>query len=168
MSGFKAVAAAGLLVLAGCDRLGFGAPAGNQVSANQVNAVAEANQSGGKDPATGTPAASAGVTTSRSLAGLNGNSPTGGKDPTGLAGAVDPALLVGSWTDDGDCSREIVIRSDGTFRHFNGGEGEWQLDGDVLTFSGNEGSITLRVQSLDQQALVAANPDGTLGRSTRC
>jgi hypothetical protein len=168
-------AAAALIGLAGCDMvpLPFG---GNQSAAtNQANAAAEANQAqatGGKDPASGgAQTADAGVTTSRSLAGLTGAQGAGGKDPAAIqagAGGATAAMLIGSWADDGDCSQELTFYEDGTFRSFTGGTGEWRLDGDTLTLSGDGGSLALQLQSIDRNEMVAVNPQGQVGRSIRC
>ena len=162
------LAAAALLALAGCDRLGLGSGGEATVSGNIDN--------GTSVPAVpAAPAASpadAGVTTSRSFAGFNGNS-GGGKDPAaavpaGAPGGARPELLVGRWSDDGDCKRDVEFRRDGTFRSYTGGEGTWALAGDVLTMTGGAGTFRLRLQSVAPDAMVTVNEQGTVGRSARC
>ena len=167
----KAWLVAGFAVaLGGCDYVSFGV-GGNDSNSAAANAAAPAN--GQASAADGTPAG-AGVTTSRSLAGLGvGNAGTGGKDPSAGAtpagaSAIDPQLLVGRWTDDGDCKRDIEFRPDGTFLSYTGGEGSWALSGDVLTLSGANGSFELRLQSLDDDTMTTLNAQGAVGRSTRC
>ena len=164
-------AAAMLLALAGCDRLGLGGGAGGEetVSGAIANGGAAAPAAAGPSNQV---AADAGVTTSRSFAGLGGNS-GGGKDPAAAAPAATPAsvrpeLLVGRWTDDGDCKRDVEFRADGSFRSHNGGEGRWALAGDLLTLTGAAGSFRLRLQSVSPEAMVTVNDQGTIGRSTRC
>lgn len=156
-------------MMGGCDYVNFSV-GGDEANSAAGNAAAPANA---QASAGGTPAG-AGVTTSRSLAGLGvGNAGTGGKDPSAgatPAGAsgIDPELLVGRWTDDGDCKRDIEFRPDGTFRSYTGGEGSWELAGDVLTLTGVNGSFELRLQSLDDDTMMTLNPQGARGRSTRC
>lgn len=156
--------------LGGCDYVNFSV-GGNDSNAAAANAAAPANAQASAQG--GTPA-NAGLTNSRSLAGLGvGNAGTGGKDPSAGAtpagaGAIDPQLLVGRWTDDGDCKRDIEFRPDGTFRSYTGGEGSWELSGDVLTLTGVNGSFELRLQSLDPDTMMTVNPQGQQGRSTRC
>jgi hypothetical protein len=156
------------LALGACDYVDFSV-GGNDSNSAAANAAAGA----GNAQASTTPA-DAGVTTSRSLAGLGvGNAGAGGKDPAdgatpAGAATVDPQQLVGRWTDDGNCKRDIEFRPDGTFRSFTGGEGRWEVSGDVLTLSGVNGNFELRLQSLDPDTMTTVNPQGQLGRSTRC
>lgn len=167
------VGSVALLALGGCDyvNLGFG---GNEVEGNQANiSVALTNQAG--DAAGGKPggpeggqAADAGVTSSRSLQGLaNGGKPGAGG---GLgAGGIEPGILVGTWSDNGDCNNpQVEFLADGSFRSFNGGGGQWQLDGSTLTLSGDGGTATMQLQSFDGRVLTALDPNGQPSRSTRC
>lgn len=171
------LATAAMLTLGGCNFAQL--VGGNTVEANQATAATnQAAPLGDKPGQQGQQGqnppqfASAGVTTSRSLQPGGGQ---GGKDP-GAAGqglgpgaGIDPGVLVGSWSDSGDCNNpQVEFLSDGSFRAFNGGGGEWQLDGDALTLSGDGGTITLHVRSFDGRVLVAANPNGQLSSSTRC
>ncbi|HWT11143.1 MAG TPA: hypothetical protein VN231_00145 [Allosphingosinicella sp.] len=169
------VGAAALLALGGCDRLGMAGGADeDRISGNIVGGGAAP---GTAAPATATAQGDAGVTTSRSFAGLGGGKAgaPGGKDPaaaaavpTASAGGVPPARLVGRWTDDGDCKHDVEFRPDGTFRSYTGGEGRWALAGDLLTLTGGGGTFRLRLQSVGDDAMMTVNEQGTLGRSTRC
>lgn len=152
---FATTAAAGamLMSLAACDQLGIGQMGGDNATANSaVNGAADAD----KD-ATGGNAAEA----------------AGGKDDAGAPGAatLDRAFLVGRWTDDGNCSTTgptvAEFRSDGRFVAANGTGGLWNLAGDRLTLTGSS-TLTLQVVPIDQNTMTVVNPDGSLGRSTRC
>ena len=162
-----AALAAGTAAVGGCDFAGFGGGGGEANGA----AAANANAAGANTQLASSAPTDAGVTTSRSLAGLGGGD--GGKDPNAGAtaassGSVDPQLLIGRWTDDGDCKRDIEFRPDGTFRSYTGGEGQWNLNGDVLTLSGQGGTFQLRLQALDGDTMMTVNQQGNPGRSTRC
>ncbi|HEV2865720.1 MAG TPA: hypothetical protein VGX37_04340 [Allosphingosinicella sp.] len=169
----RAVILAGglLLALAGCDYVSFGSGGKDNSSA-----AAGSNASAAKSAAAqGGAPADAGLTSSRSLAGLNaGNAgnPAAGKDPmsisAGSQASIDPSALVGRWSDDAECKQEIELRSDGTFRSFTGGEGNWALSGDVLTLTGPNGAFQLRLQSATPEALTTINDQGQVGRSIRC
>jgi hypothetical protein len=145
---FAALAA--MLALTACDRLGFGGGGAANSSANAStnsadasNATAPAASSGGKDLAAGaTPASSGGVT-------------------------LDRAYVVGSWTDNGDCSVAAEFGEDGRFTANNGTGGLWNLQGDRLTMTGSS-TLTLQIVPIDQNTMNVVNPDGSLGRSTRC
>jgi hypothetical protein len=161
------LAAAALVALSGCNQLsgifGGGADA-NEAQANNLS-------SGGKDPAPGNVQVSdAGITSSRSFQPPTGApaAPDGGKVPT--AGQVfDASLMIGRWGDFGDCTKNVIdFQPNGVFRTANGGEGSWALEGNRLTFSGNQGTITVTVQSLDANGLTAVQADGSVGRSQRC
>ena len=160
------LAATALIALPGCNQLS-GVFGGADADANQ--AQANTTSSGGKDPAPGNvQVADAGITSSRSFQPPAAPAAAGGKDPN--AGPVfDSRLLVGRWGDFGDCTKNVIdFLPNGVFRTAAGGEGRWTLEGDRLTFSGNQGTITLTLQSLDANGLTAAQPDGTVGRSQRC
>lgn len=151
-------AAAALVTLAGCDRI-RGGTAGNAANgsgnaSNSSKAGEGANQAQGADAAGGK---------------LN----EGGGAVPAASGAVqlDRAFLMGRWTDDGDCSPDastlIEFTQDGRFLAANGGTGLWNLDGDELTMTGRE-TATIRLVPIDQNTMTVVNPDGSLGRSTRC
>jgi hypothetical protein len=82
---------------------------------------------------------------------------------------LTPAFLVGRWTDNGDCARYVIFRSDGTFRSYGGGEGTWRLVRDRLTLTSRGGRpAILRATVLAQGRIAIVNPDGTRGVSQRC
>lgn len=96
-------------------------------------------------------------------------SASGAVDTSTRAGdAPAPAMLVGRWGDNGDCSRDIVFSADGTFRSYTGGSGSWRLDGDIMTMTGEAGTFQVRVSILNGNQLLIGNPDGTIGISQRC
>jgi hypothetical protein len=92
--------------------------------------------------------------------------PSGATQQTGEA--PTPAMLVGRWGDNGDCTKDIVFSGDGTFRSYTGGSGNWSLNGDVMTMSGAAGTFQVRVSILNGNQLLIGNPDGTIGISQRC
>lgn len=93
----------------------------------------------------------------------------GGEDDGGdaPAPALDRAYVIGRWTDDQDCSNAVDFVEDGRFVASNGNEGLWLLVGDRLTMRGGS-SLTLRIVPVDRDTMTVVNPDGALGRSTRC
>lgn len=159
---------AALLALAGCDRL---FPQADNGSADGGDVRNEARSPSGNDQI-----ADAGVTRSRSLAGLTGagnaeQAGLGGKEPTAIqAGAQSfpPEMLLGAWSDDGNCKQAIEFLADGSFRSYNGEGGSWTLAGDLLTLEGAGGRYQLRIQAIDGGRVVTLNPDGSTGQSTRC
>ncbi len=160
---FAIAVASAALALGGCNLLPGSQTAANDNAAN-ASGNAATNQAGGsKDPVQ---VADAGLINSRSLQAMSGSS--GGKDPAAGGAAVPAAMLIGRWTDDGDCSHDTLIRPDGTFRAVNGGEGQWQLEGDELTMAGDQASVTVRIQFADPNTLNVYHPNGSTGRSTRC
>jgi hypothetical protein len=84
------------------------------------------------------------------------------------AAAITPARLLGRWGDNGDCSKDVIFRGDGTFRAFTGGEGSWRLAGERLTMTGDSGSFVLIVRLIGRNRLRIVNPDGSIGISQRC
>lgn len=84
------------------------------------------------------------------------------------AEAPTPAMLVGRWGDNGDCTKDIIFSADGTFRSYTGGSGNWSLDGDVMTMSGAAGTFQVQVSILNGNQLLIGNPNGTIGISQRC
>jgi hypothetical protein len=92
-----------------------------------------------------------------------------GRSRTGpAAAAITPTRLLGRWGDNGDCSKDVVFRGDGTFRSFNGGEGSWRLAGERLTMAGASGTFVLIVRLIGRDRLRITNPDGSIGLSQRC
>jgi len=89
--------------------------------------------------------------------------------PAARAAAVlTPARLVGRWGDNGDCSKDVIFRGDGTFRSYTGGEGSWRLVGERLTMSGRNGPTVLIVRLVAPNRIRIANPDRSVGFSQRC
>ena len=87
--------------------------------------------------------------------------------PAAAAPAVDRALMIGRWTDNGDCSVATDFAEDGQFRTSSGAGGQWTLAGDRLTLSG-ETTLTVQVIAIDRNTIELVNSDGSRGRSTRC
>ena len=82
--------------------------------------------------------------------------------------AVTADFLIGRWGDNGDCSKDVVLRADGTFSSYTGGSGRWTLDGDRLIMTGANGEFVVRVERDENDRLIVTNPDGSVGRSQRC
>jgi hypothetical protein len=160
-------AAAALLGLAACDRLGPGAGSASNDKARGA-------------PADKGHAASRTVTAAGAMNATNGGLASAQQ---GLAGnpnviptssnlalpAVDRAFLIGRWTDARNCDQAGQFAADGRYTNAAGVGAAWTLDGDRLTvtFAGAS-PRTLRVSALDQNTLNVVNPDGSIGRSTRC
>ncbi len=87
-----------------------------------------------------------------------------GTSPAG----IDAGLVVGRWTDTGDCAAALEYTADGRVVAPDGSTGLWQLNGDQLTVTGPNGSQTVRITSIDQSAAYAVNPDGSVIASQRC
>ena len=82
--------------------------------------------------------------------------------------AVTAEFLIGRWGDNGDCTKDVVLRADGTFNSYTGGSGRWSLDGDRLIMTGANGEFVVRVERDEDGRLIVTNPDGSVGRSQRC
>lgn len=150
-------AAAAVLALGACDRLGIGGGnAASNASANASTNASEENKDGGGGNA-------------QADAGIGGKDPaSGGAIPAGAGGVnLDRAYVMGRWTDDGDCAAAVEFMEDGRFVASNGNEGLWHLAGDRLTMQG-ERALVLQIVPIDQNTMNVVNPDGSLGRSTRC
>ena len=78
------------------------------------------------------------------------------------------ALLIGKWTDAGDCAAATDIRSDGSFASTAAGEGRWELSNEYLTLTGSRATVELAVQEIDGGTMTTINPMGRIGRWTRC
>ena len=164
-----ALLAVSALALTGCDKMPFGG--GGTVEAN--GSVAGTNAA-----STSNAASDAGVTSSRSLAGLGGSeggSPDGGKDPAAASaipasasqGGIDPRL-VGRWSDNGSCNDISELRADGTFVANNGVTTRWSVVGDYIVFSTKERTIRLHIESVEPNRIVTTNEQGQSGPSIRC
>ena len=160
------LAATALLSLTACDFL-----QGDKVEANGSAVVA--NASAGNASAAATPS-DAGLTSSRSLAGLAGPANDGGgKDPEAAIeagasqGVIDPRL-VGRWSDSGDCKDAVELRPDGTFMTQAQLVGRWQVEGNQLVFSGNGNEVRLRLDSVQPNRIVNTDASGHTGQTIRC
>ena len=152
-------AAAAALGLAAC-----GVPVQNyEVEENMVeengsdaNVAAEANAiEAGKDPADA-------ETNAQEAA-------PGGPSATASSPAAEiRALLIGKWTDGGNCAAGTEFRDDGTFTSADAGTGRWEQSNEYLTLTGNRATVELAVQEIDRTDMLTINPQGRLGRWTRC
>lgn len=79
---------------------------------------------------------------------------------------AEAALLVGTWTDNGDCGSTITFHSDGRFVVPTGG-GRWTLVGEQLSFIG-QSTVSARVRAVGNNRILLIHPNGTLGQSMRC
>jgi hypothetical protein len=78
------------------------------------------------------------------------------------------AAFAGRWTDTGDCNVATLLAEDGTFVAPNGAQGNWDVQGSQLTFSGPNGTATLSVVLDAPNAMTVTTADGNTSRSTRC
>jgi hypothetical protein len=160
-------AAAALLGLAACDRLG---PGGGS-AANDKAKAAPADKARSAGPAAGKAAGAAagGGGLAPAQQGLAGNPNVIPTSSTLALPAVDRAFLIGRWTDARDCDAAGEFAADGRYTNAAGVAATWALDGDRLTMTfGGAAPRILRVSALDQNNLRVVNPDGQIGRSTRC
>ena len=162
------LAVTAMLTLAACDQLPF-----LQGDKSEGNAAAETNGSAAGNASAAAAPASAGVTSSRSLAGLSGGGADGGKDPAtaiqagASQGTLDPRL-VGRWSDTGDCKDAVDLRADGTFLAQNGGNGRWRVDGNNLVFFDEDQVVELQIEAIEPDRIVTTSAEGQTGPSIRC
>jgi len=156
-----AAAAAALVALAGCDRLGGGGGA----NAGKANEAAGNEAAGGKDGG-GNAAAPAAEAADAAGGKLNEG---GGAIAASANGIVlDRTYLIGRWTNYGeDCSKATELTADARYLPPSGGEALWNLDGDRLTITGDR-TVRMRIVPVDQNTITVVNEDGSLGRSIRC
>lgn len=83
-------------------------------------------------------------------------------------GAPTREFILGRWGENGDCAKDLTINADGTFTSYSGMSGQWTLEGDGLTLSGESSSFALRVAAGPNDTLMIGQPDGGFGSSTRC
>ena len=83
-----------------------------------------------------------------------------------IGGPVTAAMLIGSWTDSGDCAVAIQFLQDGRFI-VPTGNGRWALAGDQLSFTGNS-TVTARVRAVGRDRILLIHRDGAIGQSMRC
>lgn len=163
-------AAAASIMLAGCDRLG---PADGSASGEKARAGTPRERAthAGKAGEGGGGSSNGGLAAATGEPGLGGRPVPGTVQATSTLAvpAVDRAFLIGRWTDSGDCREAGAFAADGQYTNAAGVAAAWALEGDrlVVTFAGAE-PRALRVAALDQNTLTVTNPDGSLGRSTRC
>jgi hypothetical protein len=151
-------AAAALVALAGCDRLGTGGNAN----------YGAANGAGGNETARGKDGGGNAAAPAADAAGGKLNE-GGGAIPASANGIVlDRTYLLGRWANYGeDCSEATELTADARYLPPSGGEALWNLDGDRLTITGDR-TVTMRIVPVDQNTITVINEDGSLGRSTRC
>lgn len=75
-------------------------------------------------------------------------------------------MIIGTWTDDGDCSNTVTFGADGVFRVPTGG-GTWTLVGERLTLRGSS-VVGARARAVSQNHILLIHDDGGLGQSVRC
>lgn len=80
---------------------------------------------------------------------------------------VTAEALVGRWGDNGDCAHFLILRGDGTFRSWTGGEGRWSFRRGELVLTGAGPSTTRRVERIDR-AHIRLTGGGASGISQRC
>src|SRR3954452_9595889 len=66
--------------------------------------------------------------------------------PARAAATLTPARAAGRWGDNGDCSKDVICRGDGTFRSYTGGEGGWRLARERLTMTAVSAATVLSVR----------------------
>ncbi len=147
------ITAAGCMLvgLGACDALGIGgggttnaSNSASNTTANDTSEAANASENASKDEA----------------GAVNASAE--------FDGEVSRAFLIGRWTDNNDCNNTITFAEDGSFTVPGGAGGLWVLDGDQLTFQGDAGSRSARVQAPNADTIMLIHPDGSVGRSTRC
>jgi len=148
------IAAAALLALTACDQLGIGGGVAVNEAANASANAAGKDDGGGNSAEAGT-------------GGIGGKDPAGATQASAGGTTLDRAYIAGLWTDTGDCTAAVEFNIDGRFVANNGNEGLWNLQGDRLTMTGAS-TTTLQIVPIDHDTMNVVNPDGSLGRSTRC
>lgn len=80
---------------------------------------------------------------------------------------LDQRYLVGRWTDNDNCADAVAFEAGGGFRASNGTVGNWTLRGDRVTLTGSS-TLTLQVVPVHRNRILVINPDGSVGKSSRC
>ena len=156
MNRMTLTATAALLALSACNGSDDGAA--NNAAAGPANAAAPAAPAGGKDPA--------GATAN----GQDATTPSAEGGPRATAASPSGeirALLIGRWTDSGECDAATDFRADGTFTS-PAGNGRWTLESEYLTLSGAGPDAEVAIQVIDRAAMETVSPMGRIGRWTRC
>ena len=150
------VATAALLALSACDGADDGAA--NNAADSPANAAAPAAAAGGKDPA------------GETANSQDATAPSADGGPRATAASPSGeilALLIGRWTDSGECDDATDFRADGTFTS-PVGNGRWTLESEYLTLSGAGPNAEVAIQVIDRAAMETVSPMGRIGRWTRC
>lgn len=149
-----------LLMLAGCSGTGDGEA--NDMVAGPTNLAEPVNAAdGGKDPADDS--AGGGDAAENTASGGEGARATAAS-PSGEI----RALLIGRWTDSGDCASATEFRADGSFTS-PVGAGRWTLESEYLTLSGaGPDDAEVAIQEIDRREMATISPTGRIGRWTRC
>lgn len=82
---------------------------------------------------------------------------------------MDRSILVGRWTDRGDCATATSFTADGAFQGALAGDGRWSLQGPALILSYGDGrTVGLGVRVIDRDHLMVTQGDGSDRQSIRC
>lgn len=154
-------AAAALLALPACERLGPAADFAANESANQSADATGGKDGGGRARAREAPGGLARQGGGNDLA-------SGAIQASSTTPILNRAYLAGRWTDDGDCDAAAEFGLDGALATMDGRQGQWTLEGDTLTMTIPSGVRTVRIVPVDQNIMDVHNVDGQIGRSTRC
>lgn len=82
--------------------------------------------------------------------------------------SVDRDFLIGTWSNQGDCTTSVAFTPDGAYATADGLQGQWSLAGDTLTLSGEAGATRLTIVPIDRNTMEVIGEDGSHDRSTRC
>lgn len=88
-------------------------------------------------------------------------------DMIAMSRPFDRPLLIGRWTDDGNCGAVVVFHADGRFTVPGGGGGTWTLVGERLTFTGDQ-TVGARARAVGDNRILLLHDDGSIGQSIRC
>ncbi len=86
--------------------------------------------------------------------------------PATTSGTFSRDLMVGRWTDSGDCADALNFAADGTLQGPFGDGGRWEVNGNRLINVGNPRELTITV--IDADTLDTTTPEGETRRVTRC
>jgi hypothetical protein len=76
-------------------------------------------------------------------------------------------IVIGRWTDDGDCGNSVDLRPDGSLGLSDGRGARWTLVGDRLSFIGEQ-TVTAQVLTRDGSRIFLLHADNSQGYSERC
>ena len=85
----------------------------------------------------------------------------------------DPSLVTrqwfaGRWTDTGDCADAGEFAASGIFLLADGTRGMWNVIEGQLVIQNARGRGVFQLRRVDDSTVELVNPDGSIGRSTRC